>query len=214
LIDRFFRLSIAMPSDPNLSSLRSRLHQGVEVAVAGAASDKLLGVREGFLRYFHDGLDRPVPVVVVPHPEAEAGHGGLVYSDEETLALARQRAHRLRSSLGEAYHFYAGVEGGLHSIEIDSQTHYFVRSWAVLLGVAGEAWGSSGSIEIPGRLIEGLEGRQVPLSIPGTRRSGGMISSLTGRLETRRSAAAQATLHALSTLFYGILESRPVRRRR
>lgn len=183
------------------------------MAVAGSASDKLLGVREGFLRYFHDGLDRPVPVVVVPHPEAEAGHGGLVYSDEETLILARQRAYRLRSSLGETYHFYAGVEGGLHSIEIENQTHYFVHSWAVLLGVAGEAWGSSGSIEIPGRLIEGLEDHQVPLSVPGTRRRGGLISSLTGHLETRRSAVAQATLHALSTLFYGILESRPVRRR-
>jgi hypothetical protein len=38
-----------------------------------------------------------------------------------------------------------------------------------------------------------------------------MISSLTGGLETRRKAVAVSTLHALSTLFYGILDSRPVR---
>jgi hypothetical protein len=32
-----------------------------------------------------------------------------------------------------------------------------------------------------------------------------MIASLTGGLETRRRAVETATLHALSTLFYGIL---------
>jgi non-canonical (house-cleaning) NTP pyrophosphatase len=149
----------------------------------------------------------------VPHPEANDRHSGLAYSDEETLTLARSRASALHASLGDTYHFYAGAEGGLHSLEIDGSAHYFVRSWAVIVGVAGEAWGASGSIEIPGRLIEGLEGSQIPFSVPGTRRSGGMISSLTGRLETRRSATAEATFHALSTLFYGILESRPVRRR-
>jgi len=202
-----------MPSDPNLRSFWGRFQKGVEVAVAGSAPDKLLGVREGFLRYFHDGLVRPVPVVVVPHSEADGDRGGLSHSDEETLALARQKVTTLRERLGEAYHFYAGVEGGLHSLEVGGATHYFVRSWTVLLASAGEAWGASGSIEIPGRLIEGLEGSQVPFSVPGTRRSGGMISSLTGRLETRRSAAAEATFHALATLFYGILESRPVRRR-
>ena len=51
----------------DLKNFWQRLQTGVEVAVAaGASPDKLLGVRDGFLRYFHDGLDRPVSVAVVP----------------------------------------------------------------------------------------------------------------------------------------------------
>jgi hypothetical protein len=63
-------------------------------------------------------------------------------------------------------------------------------------------------VELPERLIEGLSGEQLAIAVPGTRRAGGTIASLTGGLETRRSAVALATLHALSTHFYGILESR------
>ena len=189
-----------------------RLGSGVEVAVASADSEKLLGVREGFLRYFHDGLDRPVPVVVVPQPQA-ARESALAMTDEMTVEVARLHAHRLLGELGEDYHFHVGSEGGLHSLEQDGAIHHFVREWAVVVGPGGEAWGSSGSVEIPSRLIEGLDGRQIPYAVPGTRRSGGMLSSLTGRLETRRTAVATATFHALSSLFYGVLESRPVRRR-
>lgn len=180
--------------------------------MADTASDKLLGVREGFLRYFHDGLDRPVPVVVVQQPEA-GERSGLADSDEATVRLARDKARELAARLGDSYHFYVGSEGGLHTLEIDGVLRYFVRNWTVITGSAGEACGSSGSVQIPDRLIGGLDGEQIPFAVPGTRRSGGMISSLTGKLETRRTATASATFHALSTLFYGILESRPVRRR-
>ena len=182
------------------------------MAVASTAPDELLGVREGFLRLFHDGLDRPVPVVVVQQPKV-GSLAGLASSDEETIGLARERALGLKDRLGEAYHFYVGTEGGLHALELDGGEHYFVRAWAAVAGVAGEAWGASGSIEIPSRLVGGLEGSALSSSVPGTRRSGGMISSLTGRLETRRTAVATATFHALCTLFYGVLESRPVRGR-
>ena len=50
----------------DLKNFWQRLQTGVEVAVAGHAPDKLLGVRDGFLRFFHDGRDRTVSVVVVP----------------------------------------------------------------------------------------------------------------------------------------------------
>ena len=49
-----------------------RLQTGIEVAVAGHAADKLLGVRDGFLRFFHDGLDRTVSVAVVPQSIKQA----------------------------------------------------------------------------------------------------------------------------------------------
>jgi non-canonical (house-cleaning) NTP pyrophosphatase len=194
----------------DLKNFWQRLQTGVEVAVAGPSPDKLLGVRDGFLRYFHDGLERAVSVAVVPQTVEEAPFG-LPVSDEEVLTLARGRAQALETALGDIYHFYVATEGGLHSLDLDGKHHYFVRNWTVVRGPLGEAWGSSGSIQVPERILAGLDSEQIPLAVPGTRKSGGMISSLTGGLETRRKAIAVSTLHAISTLFYGVLESRPIR---
>jgi non-canonical (house-cleaning) NTP pyrophosphatase len=198
-----------MISDPR--NFWQRLQTGVEVAVAaGPTPDKLLGVRDGFLRYFHDGLDRRVSVAVVPQTVEEPPLG-LLISDEEVIHLARQRAVDLEAALADNYHFYVASEAGLHSIEADGKLRYFVRYWTVVRGPVGEAWGSSGSIQLPERLVHGLDSEQIPFAVPGTRKRGGMISSLTGHLETRRGAIASSTLHAISTLFYGVIESRPIR---
>jgi non-canonical (house-cleaning) NTP pyrophosphatase len=164
----------------DLRAFWSRFQAGIEVAVASSAPDKLLGVRDGFLRCFHDGLGRPIPIAVVPHQDGNE-RLGLPMSDEETIQLARRRATELREELGATYHFYVGCEGGLHSLEVDGKMHYFVSSWTVIVGL-------------------------------GTRRKGGMTSSITGGLETRRSAVGVSTFNALSTVLYGILESHPLRR--
>ena len=84
----------------------------------------------------------------------------------------------LEKALADTYHFYVATEGGLHSLDVDGKHCYFVRNWTVVRGLLGEAWGSSGSIQVPARIIEGLDSEQIPLAVPGTRRSGGMISSL------------------------------------
>jgi non-canonical (house-cleaning) NTP pyrophosphatase len=186
---------------------------GIEVAVSGTAADGLLGVRDGFLRYFDEGLATPVPVVVVPQP-TEVEHGGLYLSDETTLAHARAQARELEAKLADKYDFFVGSEGGLQAVESGETVQYFVRCWTVVRGTLGETSGGSGSIEIPPRLLAGLDNAQIPYAVPGTRRSGGMISSLTGALETRRSATALSTFHAVSSMFYGILESRPRGRKR
>ena len=194
----------------DLKDFWQRLQTGVEVTVASPSPDKLLGVRDGLLRYFHDGLDRAVSVAVVPQPMEEPPVGLLV-SDEEVLRLCRERAGQLDKSLGRTYHLYIATEAGIHSIDLDGKSRYFICYWTVIRGLVGEAWGSSGSVQLPDRLVEGLTHEQIPHAVPGTRRSGGIISSLTGGLESRRKAIAQSTVHALSTLFYGILDSRPIR---
>ncbi len=192
-------------------SFWQKLQSGVEVAVAGNNPDTLLGIRDAFLRFFHEGLDKTVSVVVVPQAVEGPLHTGLPVSDEETLQRARTSVTGLASRLGESYQFYMATEGGLHSIEVDGKTCYFVRNWSVVRSPLGEAWGSSGSVQIPDRIITGLDSAQIPFAIPGTRRSGGMTRSLTGGIETRRNAIATSTLHAISTLFYGFLEGRPLR---
>jgi non-canonical (house-cleaning) NTP pyrophosphatase len=194
----------------DLNTFWQRLRSGVEVAVAGSTSDRLLGVRDGFLRFFHDGLARAVSVAVVPQTVAEEPVG-LPPSDEEVLRFARRRIDEMERRLGDQYHFYVSTEGGIHSIDLDGKSCYFVRNWTVVRGPLGESWGSSGSIQLPERIVAGLDSEQIPFAVPGTRKSGGMISSLTGGLESRRKAIALSTLHAVSTLFYGTLESRPLR---
>ena len=187
-----------------------KLQSGVEVAVAGNNPETLLGVRDAFLRYFHDGHDKIVSVSVVPHA-VEPPPIGLPVSDEETLGLARSYVREMEERLGDSYQFYMAAEGGIQELEVDGSLRYFIRNWAVLRSPLGEAWGSSGSVQLPDRLVAGLDSEQVTFAVPGTRKSGGMISSLTGGLETRRKAIAVSTLHCISTLFYGVLESRPVR---
>lgn len=197
-----------MTSD--LRDFWQRLQTGIAVSVANPTPDKLLGIRDGFLRYFREGFDKRVTLAVVPQ-EGVVHPYGLLMSDQRVIALAREEVERLHRDLGDAYHFHAASEGGLGSVEVGGQCLYFVRSWTAIRGPMGEAVGGSGSVQLPPHLVDGLSSDQIPYAVPGTRRQGGMLSSLTGGLETRRRATAQATVHALSTLFYGILESRPGR---
>ena len=197
-----------MPSD--LREFWQRLQTGVAVAVASSTPEKLLGVRDGFFRYFQEVLDRTVPVAVVSQHQAEPLRG-LPASDAEAMAVVRRQVDSLAEQLGGVYHFYVASEGGLDAVEVGGRVHHFVRNWTVVRAPIGDAWGASGSVQLPDRLVDGLDGAQIPFSVPGTRRSGGMIASLTSGLENRRQATAQSTLNALSTLFYGFLESRLAR---
>ncbi len=188
--------------------------------MASDLPDKLLGVRDGFVRYFHHGLHRPVPVSVLPQP-VDAGETLPPLSDGEVLELARRSATLLEEQLGTGrpdptFAFYVGSETGLLTFggpastaaEDGDEPRYFVRTWTVVRGLEDEAWGSSGSVQLPRHLIRGLDSEDLPFAVPGRRRSGGMASSLTGGLETRRSATALATFHAVASIMYGLIENR------
>lgn len=194
----------------DLKNFWQRLQTGVEVAVAGQTPDKLLGVRDAFIRFFHDGLDRTVSVAVVPQP-VDDEPVGLAISDQEVIRLARKKVRDMEERLGSNYHFYIATEGGVEILDLDGEHRYFMRNWTVVRSPLGESWGSSGAVQLPDQIVAGMDGGQISYAVPGTRRSGGMISSLTGGLETRRKTVALSTLHAISTLFYGTLESRPIR---
>ena len=188
--------------------------------VGGDVPDKLLGVRDGFRRYFNEGLETPVPVAVVAERLVTAESTLLPLTDEGILELARRRAQDLVEVHGERFGFCVGVEAGLlafgggETTGGEQNVRYFVRSWAVVKGLEDEAWGSSGSLQLPRALIDGLDASELPFVVPGRRRSGGMVSSLSGGLETRRSATALATFHAVASLMYSYLESHAHRHRR
>ena len=198
----------------DLTDFWSRYRGGVEVAVDSGDSEVLLGVRDGFLRYFHEGLEKPLQVAVRSTVEAtDANH--IPLSDEEMLRGVRVRASRMRAELADAFPFYAASTTGLHSLYLErpggggrTEELHFWRSWTALEGPNGGAVGGSGSLQLPPALIAGLDAGELPFAVPGRRRRGGVMGSLTGGLQTRRGAVAQSTLHAISTLLYGVVESR------
>jgi non-canonical (house-cleaning) NTP pyrophosphatase len=190
----------------DLREFLGQFQRGIEVCVSGTGADTLLAVREAFRRYFQDGLGRPVAVAVVPQ-EAPERPVGLAASDDEAIRRARSAARELEARLPGTYHFYLAAEASVHPLDVEGRTRFFVRYWTAVVGVAGESLGSSGAIQLPDRLMAGATQEDVHHAVPGTRRAGGTIASLTGGLETRRSAVATSTLHAIATLFYGILES-------
>lgn len=198
-------------NDKTLKDFWRRFHGGVEVAAAGSGflHDKLLGIRDGFCRFFGDCLELSVPVSVTPHA-GDTEISTLPLSDQETLELARGKALALRAALDDPSTFVVASEAGLLTMSAGEDSRTFVRSWTVVFGLDDEAWGSSGSLQIPTRLLQ--SGEAPELAVPGTRRGGGMVAELTGNLETRRTATCLATVHALSTLFYGLIERRPGRR--
>lgn len=163
-------------------------------------------MREAFRRYFHDGLGRPVPVAVVPQEE-ERRLRGIASSDADAIEAARSASEALAGRLGDNYQFYVATEAAIQAGEATFSGQYFLRYWTVIQGPPGRACGASGTLELPERLVSGVAPHEVAIALPGTRRSGGLIASLTSGLETRRSAVALATLGALSTLFFGILDS-------
>jgi hypothetical protein len=92
-----------------LSDFLGGYQRGVEVAVAGGSADELLGIREAFRRYFHDGLDRPVPVAVVAQEGAAAGR-------ESRAPIAKRSPGRVAppasspSGSSDTYQFYVATE--------------------------------------------------------------------------------------------------------
>lgn len=189
------------------------LQTGVEVAAAGPGSQKLLGIRDGFVHFLRHRFDAGAPVILVPQ-EVEITDGRLPLSDEATLDLALEHAAELERRLGDAYLFYAVAEGGLDTLEVGGRSRYVVRYWTALRSPLGEAIGASGGLQLPDSLLGGLDEGGEPAMFPGTRRQGGMLGSLTAGLETQRSAVATATFNALSTLFFGVLDGSAAQPRR
>ncbi|MEM7480323.1 MAG: DUF84 family protein [Acidobacteriota bacterium] len=184
------------------------LQTGTAVAVAGSTSPRLLGVRDAFSRYFREVVGVQPSVAVVPQA-VEQKPVGLAVSDQEVVASVHQRVAVLAERLEEEYPFIVAVEGGLHTLTLDEDPpRTFIRAWAAVHCPLGEALGSSGSIELPAGVLARRSG-----FLAGTRRGGGIISSLTGGQEDRRRATAEATFHALCSVFYEVIEGPGQRRR-
>jgi non-canonical (house-cleaning) NTP pyrophosphatase len=189
--------------DPGLDHLRfwDRCRDGISIAVGSSETHKLLGTRDAFETYLERILKQDTPLQVLPHGDVEQSDR-LPMTDEEAIWAARHECLELEDRLGSTCHFYVGNEGGLHGLDVEGQTRYFVRSWTVMRCEVGEGWGGSSSVQLPVASVRDLDGSQRSLVFPGRRRSEGVVSALTGGLSDRRSAVRSATLNALATIFF------------
>ncbi len=194
-----------MKDRPELFKL---LRDGLKVHVVGGNRfpDKLLGIRDGFERIFSKRVGFQVNLSIQILKSQELPER-IPMSEEELWCLTRDKVAAAEQSYLELHPFLMCVESGLIHRELFDKSFLLVKTVALVQGLGGEAIGSSGEMQLPEALVTDTQTLQSPSRLPGTRRAGGMIQSLTGGLETRRSHAAQATFNALATLCWGMLPS-------
>ena len=210
----------------DIKGIWHRFQSGLEVTVAvrGHSPEKSLGVRDGFLRYLHDVLEKDPPLTV--RLLQLEGRPELPMTDSETLDAARDLVGIARQQEPGTL-FIVACEEGLSEISAGrtsadrtsagrtsaghSDIRHVVQSWAVIdmLGsdedaapIYEQAWGSSGGVQIPDSVLHAAGRPGHPLVFPSTRRGRGMVQAITGNAENRRTTSSQAVFLALCSLLY------------
>jgi non-canonical (house-cleaning) NTP pyrophosphatase len=209
------------PRDPRpsqrFSEIWTRVLRGATVATDTTESQKLFGFRDGF-RLFFESVGKSPDLRLESH-RGRDDLAMLPTSDEDLMRQAYARVTTLYELLNGSALFCVASESGLSFHELDPQSLndpsekdsvVLVKTWVAVVCPLGSSFGVSGGVQLPRSVLDAAAGLDIP--VPGHRRRGGMVGSLTRGLETRRSAIRLATLHALSTLFYGCFDDRNVRR--
>lgn len=132
------------------------------IALGSERAAKIMAVRASIARVAEvDSRWRDATVVA---RRVETSAPAMPLTDWELLSGARERALAVRSLLIEQKletDLYVGLEGGFHSISVESEWHTFLRGWAYVTdGVTG-SFGMSPSIAVPPAIVKSvIEGKQ------------------------------------------------------
>ncbi len=110
-------------------------------------------------------------------------------TDWELMSGARQRALAVRELLVEQKletDLYVGLEGGFHSISVDSEWHTFLRGWAFVTDGRRGSFGMSPSISVPDAIVKNV--------IEGKRELGLVIDEVAGQRDVRSRQGAWGLL--------------------
>jgi len=110
-------------------------------------------------------------------------------TDWELMSGAKQRALAVREILIEqklSADLYVGLEGGFHSISVDSEWRTFLRGWAFVTNGERGSFGMSPSIEVPSSIVKAV--------IAGKRELGIVIDEVAGRRDVRSRQGAWGVL--------------------
>jgi len=102
---------------------------------------------------------------------------------------ARERALAVRDSLRSRRieaDIYVGLEGGFHSISIESEWHTFLRGWAYATDGEKGSFGAAPSISVPPAIVKSV--------IEGRRELGLVIDEVSGGRDVRSRQGAWGVL--------------------
>jgi len=110
-------------------------------------------------------------------------------NDWQLMQGARERALAVRDSLRSRRieaDIYVGLEGGFHSISIESEWHTFLRGWAYATDGEKGSFGAAPSISVPPAIVKSV--------IEGRRELGLVIDEISGGRDVRSRQGAWGLL--------------------
>jgi inosine/xanthosine triphosphatase len=132
-------------------------------------------------------------------------------TDWELMQGARERALAVREALQKkqlAADIYVGLEGGFHSISVESEWHTFLRGWAYAMDETKGYYGAAPAISVPESIVKRvMEGRELGVVIDevaggrDVRSRKGAWGVLTQDLVTRSVSFELALLAALAPFY-------------
>jgi len=140
----------------------------MKIAVGSTRESKLSAVRSGLARIAEVAPEWKDAEILGRAIEFDLP--AMPLSDDELIAGARARALAVRESLAAESSFadyYVGLEGGFHTLTVDTIEHTFLRGWVCVFDGQQQSFGSTGSISVPTWLARRVinEGRELGLII-------------------------------------------------
>ena len=144
--------------------------------------------------------------------EVESGVNHTPFSRHELMRGARQRAEavaKLVYSLREEAKFFVGLEGGLDVVSENGRHRVFLESWAYVSDGRHGHFGGSGSVEVPGALVEAVlvDGKELAVAVDefagteGARDAQGAWGVLTRNHITRQESFERAVVAAFAPFY-------------
>jgi inosine/xanthosine triphosphatase len=157
------------------------------IALGSDRAAKIMAVRASIARIGEiDAAWRNASIVARP---VKTDAPAMPLTDWELMSGAKQRALSVRDILMEqklSADLYVGLEGGFHSISVDSEWRTFLRGWAFVTDGERGSFGMSPSIEVPTAIVKDV--------ISGKRELGVVIDEVAGMRDVRSKQGAWGVL--------------------
>jgi inosine/xanthosine triphosphatase len=170
------------------STAGSRVGERVErIALGSDRAAKIMAVRASVARIAEiDAAWREASIVARP---VKTDAPSMPLTDWELMSGAKQRALAVREILlaqNLSANLYVGLEGGFHSISVESEWRTFLRGWAFVTDGERGSFGMSPSIEVPDSIVKDV--------VSGKRELGIVIDEVAGMRDVRSKQGAWGVL--------------------
>ena len=157
------------------------------IALGSDRASKIMAVRASVARIA--AIDPAWTDANVVARRVESNVPSMPLTDWQLMQGAQERAFAVRESLQSRRleaDIYVGLEGGFHSVSINSEWHTFLRGWAYATNGERGAFGAAPSISVPPAIV-----KQV---VESRRELGLVIDEVTGGRDIRSKQGAWGVL--------------------